>query len=544
MQSGIAAIVSRRAAPFWTVFALALAVRLAHYVAMRENDPLFGVLLRGGDNHEYHRWAIEIAQTFWLGWDRVPFTQGPLYPYFLGMGFLRFGSAYSTAVLLQHFLGACTCVLVFSTTLRVFGRFEAWLAALMAVFCPIFLLYEGEILAETLVLFVNVAALRLLLWAHDRQAAADTAAGGGETFIGGESDASRSGRLRLWWRWLTAGLMLGLCVTARPNALLFVPVALFWILTAGSVPRKRAGTVCMLMLGVVLAIMPVTAANYFGGGEFVLVSKNGSWNLYIGNAYDSTGTYARPHSMWAVVFDEQANEADINWTPHLIASIREHPTSLPRLLWTKTRLFWQSGEVPHVANFYLKRSFSPFLRVPLAFGVVAPLGLVGIVFAFSIRLRRWSDGAVLLLLYLAVYSASIILVFVLSRLRLPALAVLIVFASAALAAALRGAGYGVRALLRGEHRAASAFAVVPLAVAVGWAGLGFALRSPDDGLLIRWADHYNLATGYELGKRYAEALREYEAAIERAPALAPRFEESMQFLRGHLDTTPTESAVL
>lgn len=91
---------------------------------------------------------------------------------------------------------------------------------------------------------------------------------------------------------------------------------------------------------------------YFGGGEFVLVPKNGSRNLYIGNAYDATGTYARPPSMWNVVFKENANEADIDWTPHLLVSIREHPWSLPRLLWTKTKLFWQSGEVPHIANFF------------------------------------------------------------------------------------------------------------------------------------------------------------------------------------------------
>lgn len=87
------------------MFFLALAVRLAHFWFMHEHDPLFGVLLRGGDNHGYHRWGLEIAQTFWLGWDRLPFTQGPLYPYFLGMAFLRFGSSYATAVVVQHVLG-------------------------------------------------------------------------------------------------------------------------------------------------------------------------------------------------------------------------------------------------------------------------------------------------------------------------------------------------------------------------------------------------------------------------------------------------------
>ena len=518
MRKGVSIIVSRRAAPYWAVFALALGVRLVHFWIMRANDPLFDVLLRGGDNYVYHRWALEIAQTFWLGWDRLPFTQGPLYPYFLGMAFLRFGCTYETACLVQHVLGACSCVLVFSLARRVFGYLEAWLAALLAVLCPLFLLFEGEILAETLVVFVNLAALRLLLWAHDRQAA------------GNGSTAPK--RPRCWWRFLAAGFVLGLCVVARPNALLFVPVAAFWLMTASPAWRSGAAAACMALLGAVLAIAPATAANYFGGGEFVLVSKNGSWNLYIGNAYDASGTYERPHSMWKVVLDEKANEADVNWTPYLVASIREHPSSVPRLLWTKTRLFWQSGEVPHVENFYLKRQFSPFLRIPLAFGVVAPLGLVGIVLTFLAKAhRRWRDGAVLLVLFLAVYSASIILVFVLSRLRLPALAVLLVFAAAALAAAFRGAWGMVRALRNGDRREALAFAVVPVVILAAWAALGFALMSRDDHLLMRWADYYNMASGYEIKGRYAEALKQYEAAIARAPQLAPKFEESMQNLR-------------
>lgn len=537
MRTSVSILVSRRAAPYWGIFALALAVRLAHFWFMRENDPLFDVLLRGGDNHGYHRWALEIAQTFWLGWDRLPFTQGPLYPYFLGMALLRFGSSYATAVLVHHVLGAGTCVLLFSLARRVFGDFEAWIAALLAVFCPLFLLYEGEILAETLVVFVNVAALRLLLWAHSRQAASTgTGLSKAERFFGDDARTLPGKQPRFWWRYLAAGFVLGLCVLGRPNALLFVPVAAFWIVTASPAWRAGVAAACLVLLGTALAIAPATAANYFGGGEFVLVSKNGSWNLYIGNAFDASGTYERPPSMWKVVFDENANEADINWTPHLVASLREHPSSLPRLLWTKTRLFWQSGEVPHIANFYLKREFSPFLRIPLAFGVIAPLGIVGIVLTFLSKAhRRWRDDAVLLLLYLAVYSASIILVFVLSRLRLPALAVLLVFAAAALAAALRGAGYMTHALRKRDFRGALAFAAVPLVILVGWAALGFALHSRDDRLLVRWADHYNLATGYEIKGRPAEALAQYEAAIARAPHLAPKFAETMQTLREKLE---------
>ena len=72
----LARVVSREAVPYWTLFALAIAVRLAHHAIMWRADPLYGVLLSGADNHTFDRWALEISQTFWLGWDRIPFLHG------------------------------------------------------------------------------------------------------------------------------------------------------------------------------------------------------------------------------------------------------------------------------------------------------------------------------------------------------------------------------------------------------------------------------------------------------------------------------------
>ncbi|MCK5861778.1 MAG: hypothetical protein KAH38_04800, partial [Candidatus Hydrogenedentes bacterium] len=62
---------SREALPYWTMLCIALAVRIAHQIIMSRNDPMYGFLLSGGDNHTYDRWALEISQTFWLGWDRL-----------------------------------------------------------------------------------------------------------------------------------------------------------------------------------------------------------------------------------------------------------------------------------------------------------------------------------------------------------------------------------------------------------------------------------------------------------------------------------------
>lgn len=52
---------------------------------------------------------------------------------------------------------------------------------------------------------------------------------------------------------------------------------------------------------------------------------------------------------------------------------------------------------------------------------------------------------------------------------------------------------------------------------MGWTALGLALKSRDDQLLVRYIDHYNLGTGYEIKGLYAKAIDEYEAALKRAP---------------------------
>lgn len=492
------ALVSRQSIPYWVIFTAALAVRLAHFTYMRANDPLFDVLMRGADNYNYQRWAGEIAQTFWLGWDRVPFTQGPLYPYFLGLVFIRFGTSYGAAVVCQHVLGAGACVLLFALGRRVFGRAAGRVAGAMAIFCPLFLLFEGELLAETLSVFVNVAALCMLVWAAD-----------------GEKRR----------RWFYGGLLLGLSALARPNMLLFLPVAGFWVAAARGWRRQAVAPVALVMAGAALAIAPATLTNYFAGGKFALVSTNAAWNLYIGNAHDAWGVYVRPASMWDIVFKEDKNEAVIDWTPYLLESIRAHPTAMPRLLLRKTRFFWQSAEIPHIVNFYLKRPFSPFLRSPLVFGVVAPLGLVGLVTVFLRRSHRVAGGpAALLALFLATYSASIIMVFVLARFRLPALAVLILFAAAALSEAGKALLRAHAQLRARAYPPAARAAAVAAAILVAWGGLGWALHTRDPNMRIRWCDHYNLAGGYEIKGRYEDALREYDAAIRVAPYLRDKLE--------------------
>lgn len=489
---GLERIVSREAAPYWGLFCLALAIRLAHHAWMMRQDPLYAVLLPGGDNHTFDRWALEISQTFWLGYDRIPFFHGPLYPYFLGLIYLRFDYNHDMAFVCQHFLGAVTAVLIFHIGRHVFGKTAGSFAGLMAAFCPLFLVYEGEILSDSFILFVNVAMLAVLL---------------------------RAGRTKTLGMWIAGGIMIGLSILGRPNTLLFIPVATLWCWLVENGLRRRMRAVTAMLLAAVITVAPATLANYFVGHRLCLVTFSGPVNVYIGNAPDANGTFATPPSYFEIVRNTPGQDpAKVDWSTHLRRAILNDPAILFRNLWKKTVLFWQSGEIPHNINFYLKQRFSPFLKTPVVFGVVAPVGLAGIAAAFAQRRHRHINGeATMLLGFLVVYSSSIIMVFVLDRLRFPALAVLMIFGGEALTQAVRNLVVVASREKVLSFRLRHAMAAVSILVA--WGAMGLVLQSRDTSLLLRWNDHYNLAAALEDRGRFGEALEEYNAACQLAPQI-------------------------
>lgn len=74
-----------------------------------------------------------------------------------------FGHFVSLPELLNVFLGAWVCVLLFLITKSVFGRRSAVIVAVLAVFNPAFVFWSTQLLKDTLILFISVLILYLLL---------------------------------------------------------------------------------------------------------------------------------------------------------------------------------------------------------------------------------------------------------------------------------------------------------------------------------------------------------------------------------------------
>ena len=84
------------------LFALALALRVLHLVAISRSSPFFDVL--PGDLAAYDRWALRILEEGWIG--RDIFYQDPLYPYFLAAFYKIFGRDFFWVYLAQGLMGA------------------------------------------------------------------------------------------------------------------------------------------------------------------------------------------------------------------------------------------------------------------------------------------------------------------------------------------------------------------------------------------------------------------------------------------------------
>jgi len=415
------------------IFVLALVLRLI-YVSQTRGTPFFETL--GLDARFYDQWARRLAAGEGYG---EPFFMSPLYPYFLAGLYRLFGRDLFLVRVVQSVIGAGSAALTYLLARDLFDSRAGLIAGLVTACYGALIFYDGSVVMTPLLVFLNLLSLFLL---------------------------ARSERIGGVLFPMAAGFTLGLAAIGRAAALLFVPLAVAWIVWA----RGRAGTksaprpadarsgregpreasgasaspatagwrmAALYVLGILLVIAPITTRNYAVSGDFIPITSNGGLNFYIGNGDIATGGYAKPEGL-DIVEDpggELIAEAELgrDLTPSEISSywysrawshIGGDPGAWAGLLIRKLSFALGSYEFPQLENYEFQRRYSTLLSLPLpGFGVVAPLGLLGLGLAF--RRRRGS----LLGLFFIAYVMSIVVFFVLARYRLPAVPALAIGAS-------------------------------------------------------------------------------------------------------------------
>jgi tetratricopeptide (TPR) repeat protein len=434
---------SRRAA--LALFALALALRLIYIHEIR-SLVWFDVPLVDGAN--YFRIAKTIAGGDLLA-GHGAFWQPPLYSYFLALMLSIFGTHMGLIYAAQAVVGALSCVLAAGIGGRLAGT-RAGIASglVMALYGPL-IHFDAQPLIPVLHIALALGGLALLL----------RAAGIGGAPAGG------------FIPWCSAGLLWGLAAIATPNILLAVPPAAAWIAWRGdtAVPGRWRRTASALFLsGICVPVAAVAIRNLAVSGEPVLISSNGGINFYIGNNpdYDIT-VRIRPGGEFTRLEEQPENlgilgeAARSRWfTARAVDFLVHYPGSALRLYARKARDLVAGREIPRNENIYDYRRTSILLRALVwrfgpacPFGLVAPLAAAGVAVIFRRRPAapgaaaapdaaardpedpgRARSGAILLLLYAAAYSVSILLFFPTDRYRLAIVPVLAVFAGACLGA--------------------------------------------------------------------------------------------------------------
>ena len=112
------------------IFVLALALRLIYFFQIRAHYPGWDTPTIDPLYHDL--WAKQIASGDILG--AGPFFRAPFYAYFLGLIYAVFGPSLAIAKIMQHIIGAFSCLVIFLFSDRVFGRKIAVISGLISAF--------------------------------------------------------------------------------------------------------------------------------------------------------------------------------------------------------------------------------------------------------------------------------------------------------------------------------------------------------------------------------------------------------------------------
>jgi 4-amino-4-deoxy-L-arabinose transferase-like glycosyltransferase len=525
-----------RGALRWTevgaVFVLALAIRLL-FLAEYTRSPFFE--LSALDADIYHRLARNFAEGTWPG-ERC-FFWPPLYPLFVGVIYEVFGVDFVYVRAAQCVLGAASCALTAMLAWALFRHRGLALAAgaICAVAGPL-IVFDGQLLSGSLDVFLQLGAVCLLLWA-------------------GEPGA-RS------WRWLLAGLCIGLGIINRGGLIFYLPLALIWVALCGrgfalEGGRRSPGRVLVamaaLLLPVVLLIAPVAWHNAKtdddamaarqarriaaaeGGteaaatatarglenlraGRFTLVGAVGGLNFRLGNHWANRGLNDPNHPLCFAYYMRlrgEPSEAGISSASErsrfhrdkALQHIADRPLDFVKIMALKFHQLVHGAEISRNFSIYAERDGSWVLKLllwkkALAFpsGLIIPFGLLGLFLARS----RWRRHFPVMAL-LAAQAAFISIFFVTSRYRLACLPLLAIYASYAgieLGHRFRGGG------------------LVAVAAPLGWLFAFLLISNWNVGPMLPHGafEHVRLAKQLQERGELRAAERHLRRAIEVSPA--------------------------
>jgi 4-amino-4-deoxy-L-arabinose transferase-like glycosyltransferase len=481
------------------LFLLAMTVKIA--IAYFATDPIHF--------QKYPYFAQRVAQGVDIG-ERI-LDLSPFYLYATVLFFKIFGPSWDVLALLQAFLGSLTCLIVCLVGARLFGPVTGIIAAVLLLLYGNVTLIELTLEPEAFVLFFNALAVWALLWAGDRHPD------------------------HPWlWRWLMAGILIGLSAITKANGLLILPGSMVWIWLSVRTRRDRLGAAAALLMGVALLIGPITLRNYIRFQDYVPITADGGKVFFHGNGPGATGL-ERADLPDQGFREEQQTEPDYAhalfretaraegmvplkpsgcstyWYYRTLEHMYTEPMAALLLMGKKFCFFWNTYEAHDLDTTY-KNSLAIQGWPLLTMGTVSALGLLGMGLALGSWRRTFPLYWMVLIAFL-----SVLIFFAASRYRLPAVPFLSIFAALSLVKWFH--------LIRGKKIVKAALGLILLAGLL--AVTTFPFREE-----IRRFDRWQRASRihYSMGGRvlfqrgeYREAIGELEKVVSVYPNFAPAY---------------------
>jgi 4-amino-4-deoxy-L-arabinose transferase-like glycosyltransferase len=473
---------------FLSTLLLALLLRLLALASLRGTIYFHYPLL---DERIYHTWATALANGAWRS--NAVYEFPPLPAYLMAAVYRLASPDLVTIRYLNLALGVLTCFLIYKVGERLGDRTTGLLAALGVAVCKPFILDSVVPLKTALFLVLFTLSLWLLLR---------------------EIEEPR------WGRALLLGITAALLLNVAGHALALIPV----FAAAVAIPPRswrRAGIGLLAFgAGLFLVVAPVAVRNHWVGGEWVLSTSQGGFNLYLGNRLDNPEPYYVPVPFASaspfeqgIQFTLEASrrtgrkltpaEASRYWRDEVVRLARERPGRFARKLGLKGLALLSAYERgDHYGLDFLSR-FARFFALPLpGWGLFFPLGIAGLVAKRGrSRLALWIVAAA------CAYGATLIVFFTNTRYREPLILPLILLAA-----------LGLQDLFQAvKERQVRAIAVYA-AVALGATILGH-LPFPGQGDQTAYANTHALILDSQ--GRTAEAIQYWQESARARGTFSP-----------------------
>ena len=474
------------------LFSLALLLRILHIYFIVPN-PFFHHPV--GDEKEYYEWALKIIEGDVFSIHKGAFFRSPGYPYFLAFLLFITGENLFLVRILQAIIGSFSVVLIYLITEKKFDKKIAVLSGFISACYPLFIYYSAMLLDTTFYIFLVLLVLFFSLKIEEK-------------------------KTRLWV--FLAGLFMALNCIIRPNLLIFIPYHIVWIvitlvsptslrhLRVGLIQKWKfvAGSIILYLIPIFIIISSITLRNYLLEKDFYLIATNGDLNFYLANNPDKEITLnLRPGLEWEMFLQTpylelgeniSKKEVQLFWRKKYLEYIKQRPFIFLLDKVVNLYNFFDGYEYREIQmyDYYFKQS--PILKIPISFYSISPLALIGIAFG----IRRFRENS-LLILFVGVFTFSVIIFNVYSRYRLPAVPVLIMFASYPI----------VRMIDEVRKRNYYTFAIV-FSVFLVYFYIFYFWNKPDERKMENWWTQYNLGLVYYDEGDFNKAVTELKEAEE------------------------------